>query len=110
MTRVDSRVITALGDTKAGTDSARMRNRPAAATAFDDARTKVYEALNEGTRYPVDAIPKDIREDLESDLRRYEEALEMLRLSRFTAAVYIGKVIVGDLVLITERWATSEAI
>ncbi|QRY43141.1 hypothetical protein JVX93_21595 [Mycolicibacterium boenickei] len=98
---MDTRLIGALNDTKAGADSVRFRHRAAAAAAFDDARTRIHELLNEGTKA---AVPVDVRADLDADLGRYEEALKLLELGQFAAAGYVAKVIIGDLVMVTERW------
>ncbi|MDH6199235.1 hypothetical protein M2272_005903 [Mycobacterium frederiksbergense] len=96
---IDTRIIHALGNTKAGAEAARKRERSAAEAAFDDARTDLWELLNEGPNPPL-----GVREDLEADLNRYEEVLKLLRLGRFWAAAYISKVIIGDLTLVADRW------
>ena len=96
---IDSRLIQARDDAKAGAAAADDGERATAAACLDDARTAVWELLN------ADAQLADRdRTALLYDLRQFEEALKLLRLGKLKSSVYVADRIIGSLTRLVDRW------
>lgn len=96
---IDTRLIHARDDAKAGAAAADDYQRATAAACLDDARTALHELLNEGPK-----LADRDRKALQYDLRQFEEALNLVRLGKLKCAAYVADRIVGSLTRVADRW------
>lgn len=96
---IDTRLISARDDAKAGAAAADDGARDIASACLDDARTALGELLDEGPK-----LTDRDRDALSFDLNQFEEALGLLRIGRLKAAAYVADRIVGSLTRVADRW------
>ncbi|WP_454232187.1 hypothetical protein [Mycolicibacterium fortuitum] len=98
---IDSRLIQARDDVKAGAAAADDGERATAAACLDDARTALCDLLNADTQ-----LADRDRASLRYDLRQFEEALKLLRVGKLKSAVYVADRIIGSLTRLVDRWVS----
>ncbi|AVO21666.1 hypothetical protein I5I01_gp61 [Mycobacterium phage MooMoo] len=99
---LDTRVITALDDAKAGAAAAQDGDAKAAAAAWDDARCSIHELLHEGP-----AIPSADWSRLVENFEGLNEAIRLVGEPfswSITHAVNIADRVFGSLTRIADRW------
>ncbi|OBK04671.1 hypothetical protein A5746_10250 [Mycolicibacterium conceptionense] len=98
---IDTRLIQARDDAKAGAAAADDGERATATECLDDARAAVWQLLNAET----DLADRD-RSTLRYDLKQFEEAIKLLQLGKLKSAVYVADRIIGSLTRLVDRWVS----